>query len=157
VTREVVVRGRERFNIFCSPCHDYAGTGNGMIVQRGLKAPPSFHADRLRGAPVGHFFDVITNGYGAMFSYGSRIPVSDRWAIIAYIRALQLSQNAPADAIPQDVRNTLTQGQQVTLPAFKPRQGNLTLGGLPTLGRMLPVNKEELEGEPPRGLNDATK
>ena len=87
-------RGRERFNIFCSPCHDRTGSGNGIVVQRGFTKPPSYHDERLRKAPPGHFFKVMTNGYGAMYSYASRIPPADRWAIVTYIRALQLSQNA---------------------------------------------------------------
>ncbi len=98
VTRELLERGRERFNIFCTPCHGALGSGDGIVVQRGFRVPPSYHIDRLRTAPVGHYFDVMTNGFGAMASYASRVPVRDRWAIIAYIRALQLSQQAtPAD------------------------------------------------------------
>ena len=93
-------RGRERYDIFCAPCHDRTGSGKGMIVQRGFKAPPSLHLDRLRQIPIGHFFDVITNGFGAMYSYASRIPVEDRWAIAAYIRALQLSQSVEFDQLP---------------------------------------------------------
>jgi mono/diheme cytochrome c family protein len=87
-------RGRARFNIFCSPCHDRTGGGNGIVVQRGFTKPPSYHDERLRKAPPGHFFKVMTNGYGAMYSYAARIPPADRWAIVTYIRALQLSQNA---------------------------------------------------------------
>jgi len=99
VTREILERGQERYNIFCSPCHGQVGDGQGMIVQRGFKQPPSFHIDRLREAPAGYYFDVITQGFGVMASYASRVPPEDRWAIIAYVRALQLSQNAtPADA-----------------------------------------------------------
>lgn len=94
VTEQVIRRGQERFNIFCSPCHGQLGDGEGAIVQRGLKHPPSYHIDRLREVPVGYFFNVITNGFGAMFDYSDRIPAKDRWAIIAYIRALQLSQHA---------------------------------------------------------------
>ena len=102
VTRALLERGQLRFNIYCSPCHGLLGDGNGMIVQRGLSAPPSFHQQRLRDAPAGHFFDVITNGYGRMYSYAARVAPEDRWAIIAYIRALQLSQNAtPADVPPE--------------------------------------------------------
>ncbi len=101
VTAEVLNRGRQRFDIFCAPCHSRLGDGNGMIAQRGFRRPPSFHIDRLRAAPVGHFFDVITNGFNAMPDYAQQIPARDRWAIIAYIRALQLSQHAtPADAPP---------------------------------------------------------
>ena len=96
ITKEVLDRGEERFEIFCSPCHGRTGYGDGMIVQRGFKAPPSFHTDRLRQAPAGHFFDVMTNGFGVMYDYRSRVSAEDRWAIAAYIRALQLSQHASA-------------------------------------------------------------
>jgi mono/diheme cytochrome c family protein len=102
VTKEVVDRGHERYDIFCSACHGLTGNGDGMIVRRGFRRAASFNDDRLRQAPVGHFFDAITNGWGAMPSYASQIPVQDRWAIITYIRALQLSQqnNAAAAASP---------------------------------------------------------
>jgi mono/diheme cytochrome c family protein len=93
ITEDTVRRGQERFNIFCSVCHGKTGHGDGMIVRRGFRRAASFHDDRLRAAPVGHFFDAITNGWGAMPSYAAQIPVQDRWAIIAYIRALQFSQN----------------------------------------------------------------
>lgn len=107
VTREVLDRGRERFNIFCAPCHGLGGDGDGMIVQRGFQTPPSYHLDRLRNAPAGHFFDVITNGFGAMYPYGYRVPVRDRWAIVAYIRALQLSREATIDEVPPAERQKL--------------------------------------------------
>ncbi len=107
VTREMVLRGQQRFNVYCAPCHGETGQGNGMVVQRGYSPPPSFHQDRLRCAPVGHFFDVITNGFGAMPSYAPQVPVVDRWAIISYIRALQLSQDAPYDSVPADQRTQL--------------------------------------------------
>jgi mono/diheme cytochrome c family protein len=97
ITRSDLARGQERFNIYCSPCHSRLGDGHGMIVRRGLRQPPSYHDPRLINAPIGHFFDVMTNGYGAMYSYASRVPVDDRWRIAAYIRALQLSQNAPPE------------------------------------------------------------
>ncbi len=106
-TKELLLRGRERFEIFCSPCHDRAGTGAGMVVRRGLRSPPSFHTDRLRNAPIGHFFDVMTHGFGAMQGYAAQIPTRDRWAIAAYIRALQLSQYAPIDRLPQAIRARL--------------------------------------------------
>jgi hypothetical protein len=99
-TKEVLERGQERFNIYCSPCHSQLGDGNGMIVQRGFKRPPSYHIDRLRQAPIGHFFNVMTKGYGAMADYASQVPVNDRWAIAAYIRVLQLSQHATASEVP---------------------------------------------------------
>jgi mono/diheme cytochrome c family protein len=89
-----VRRGQERFNIFCAPCHGRLGDGGGMIVERGYKRPPSFHEERLRGSAAGYYFDVMRNGFGQMPAYASQIPVEDRWAIVAYIRALQLSQNA---------------------------------------------------------------
>lgn len=105
VTRQLLERGQERFNIYCAVCHGPTGDGNGMIVQRGFPQPPSLHEPRLRDAPPGHFVDVITNGYGVMYSYASRVAPEDRWAITAYIRALQLSQNAaPADADAADAK-----------------------------------------------------
>lgn len=107
ITRDVMERGRERFNIFCTPCHGLAGDGDGMIVQRGFQRPPSYHIDRLRNASVGHFFSVITDGFGAMYPYGYRIPPRDRWAIIAYIRALQLSREGTIDNVPQAERPKL--------------------------------------------------
>ena len=107
ITRQDLERGQERFNIFCSPCHGRLGDGNGMIVARGLRRPPSYQIDRLRNAPLGHFFDVITNGYGAMYSYASRVPPEDRWRIIAYIRALQLSQQANFADLPEKDRQML--------------------------------------------------
>ncbi len=110
VTREVLERGRERFNIFCTPCHGQVGNGQGMVVQRGFRPPPSFHIDRLRQAPVGHFFDVMTRGLGAMPDYASRVLPRDRWAIIAYIRALQYSQRAPLADVPEDKRSQLVGG-----------------------------------------------
>jgi cytochrome c553 len=100
VTRQMLERGRERFDIYCSPCHGRTGEGNGMIVQRGFPAPPSYHIDRLRQAPIGHFVDVITRGYGIMYSYAARVEPADRWAIAAYIRALQLSRSASLAQVP---------------------------------------------------------
>jgi hypothetical protein len=107
ITRDLLERGRERFDINCSPCHGRTGEGNGMIVQRGFPAPPSYHIDRLRQAPVGHFFDVITQGYGVMYSYAERVAPADRWAIAAYIRALQLSQHATLAEVPPAQRAPL--------------------------------------------------
>src|SRR5579863_5965055 len=100
VTETVLARGRERFDIYCSPCHSRLGDGNGMVVQRGFRHPPSYHTERLRKAPLGYFFDVMTNGFGAMPDYRSQIPPRDRWAIVAYIRALQLSQSATMANVP---------------------------------------------------------
>jgi cytochrome c553 len=107
VTLSVLARGQQRFNIFCSPCHDRVGTGQGMIVRRGYRAPPSLHTDRLRQAPAGHFFDVMTNGFGVMADYAQQIQPEDRWAIAAYIRALQLSQHAALADVPPDERQKL--------------------------------------------------
>lgn len=109
LTQQVLDRGQERFNIFCSPCHDKTGNGNGMIVQRGYRQPPSYHIDRLREAPLGHFFDVMTNGFGAMPDYRAQIQPRDRWAIAAYIRALQLSEHATIDDVPPAERDRLSQ------------------------------------------------
>ena len=103
ITLDVLKRGQERYNIYCSPCHDYVGTGNGMAARRGFRRPPaSFHTSELREAPPGRFFDVITNGFGEMPPYASSITSRDRWAVIAYIRALQLSQWADVAAVPPD-------------------------------------------------------
>lgn len=98
VTKELLDRGEERFKIYCSVCHGPLGNGDGMIVRRGFSKPPSYHDDRLRNAPVGHFFDVATNGSGKMNGYAAQVPVADRWAIVAYIRALQISQNPSGTA-----------------------------------------------------------
>lgn len=103
----VLARGQERYNIFCAPCHGYTGEGNGMVVQRGFPAPPTLHSDRLRSAPPGYYFQVITHGFGRMLPYESQVPVDDRWAITAYIRALQLSQSAPASSLPQEDQQQL--------------------------------------------------
>jgi mono/diheme cytochrome c family protein len=97
----LVHRGQERYQIFCTPCHGFAGFGDGIIVARGFPAPPSYHTARLRAAPAQHFFDVITNGYGVMYSYAARVPPRDRWAIVAYIRALQLSQHTQVANVPE--------------------------------------------------------
>lgn len=109
-TEEVLARGQQRFNIYCAPCHSRVGDGNGMIVQRGYRHPPSYHIDRLRKAPLGYFFDVMTNGFGAMPDYSAQITPRDRWCIVAYIRALQLSQGATTDDIPA--------GEKIPSPAL---------------------------------------
>jgi mono/diheme cytochrome c family protein len=107
VSTAVLARGHERYDVFCAPCHDRVGTGNGMIVQRGYRQPPSFHDPRLRGEPDGYFFDVMTNGFGVMPNYAQQIPVADRWAITLYVRALQLSQSATLADVPADKRAAL--------------------------------------------------
>lgn len=106
-TKAVLQRGQERFNIYCTPCHGEQGAGNGMIVQRGFSKPPDYVEQRLINAPVGHFYDVITNGYGSMYSYASRVPPRDRWAIAAYIRVLQRSRTATISDVAADKRATL--------------------------------------------------
>lgn len=123
VTPEVMARGRERYNIYCAPCHSRVGDGNGMIPSRGFpRKPPSYHIERLEKAPLGYFFDVMTNGFGLMSDYASQIPPRDRWCIVAYIRALQLSQHAttadvPAgQAVPSAVPRFAEPGSGATLP-----------------------------------------
>jgi|SRR5579871_4722131 len=107
LTRDLLKRGQERYEIFCAPCHDRVGNGNGMIVQRGYRQPVSFHIPRLREAPIGHFFDSMTVGFGVMPDYASQISPEDRWAIAAYIRALQLSQDATLNDVPPEQRQKL--------------------------------------------------
>lgn len=107
LTMELLQRGQQRYTIFCTPCHGIQGDGMGMVAVRGMKHPPSYHQDRLRNEPVGYIYDVVTNGFGAMYGYSSQIPPRDRWAIIAYLRALQLSRNAPVSALPAELREKL--------------------------------------------------
>jgi len=107
VTEQVMARGRERFDIYCSPCHGRTGNGDGMVVRRGYRRPPAYSEERLRSAPIGHFYDVITNGFGAMPDYQTQIPVEDRWAIVAYVKALQLSSWAPLTDVPAADRSKL--------------------------------------------------
>ena len=107
LTMALLKRGQERYNIYCVPCHGGTGAGNGIVVKRGYLPPPSYHTDLLRGQPDGHFFDVMTNGIRNMASYKSQVPVADRWAIVAYIRALQKSQSAGLEDIPVEIRKDL--------------------------------------------------
>jgi hypothetical protein len=107
IAKADIERGQTRFNIYCTPCHSRVGDGNGMVVMRGFRQPPSYYSDRLMNAPVGHFFDAVTNGFGAMPSYASRIQTDDRWRIIAYIRALQLSESASLNDVPAEQRQNL--------------------------------------------------
>lgn len=128
MTKELVDRGEQRYKVFCIVCHGPTGNGDGMIVRRGFSKPPTYNDDRLRNAPVGHFFDVVTNGYGKMNSYASQIPVADRWAIVAYIRALQLSQNpngTQANTTATPARNTSTNANTSAspTPAASPQGG----------------------------------
>ena len=117
VDRAVLDRGRQRFDIYCAPCHGRIGNGLGMIVRRGFKEPPSYHIDRLREAPVGHFYDVISNGYGAMLNYAAQIQPRDRWAIVAYIRALQYAENANVNDLPQEARARIPAAGTAATPA----------------------------------------
>ncbi len=112
MTAELLQRGRVEYDVYCSPCHDRVGTGHGIVVQRGMPQPVSLHDDRQRAATDQHLFDVISNGFGAMYAHGDRVRPRDRWAIVAYIRALQLSQHAALDDVPPD--------QQTLLNAEKP-------------------------------------
>ena len=127
VTREVLDRGHERFNVYCTPCHGRVGDSNGFIPSRGLRRPPSYHIDRLRKVPLAYFFDVTTNGFGVMPDYSAQIPPRDRWAIAAYVRALQLSQNAtsadvPAgQKVPSEAPNFRDIGTGATLPVVEPK------------------------------------
>ena len=109
LTADVLDRGEQRFNIYCTPCHGLSGNGDGMIVRRGYRQPPSYHIDRLRAVPLGHFYDVMTNGFGAMPDYRAQISPRDRWAIAAYVRALQLSQHTPAAELSSEERQKLSQ------------------------------------------------
>jgi Cytochrome C oxidase, cbb3-type, subunit III len=110
LTRELLQRGQERYGIFCTPCHGLQGDGQGMVAMRGMKHPPSYHQERLRAEPNGYYYDVVTNGFGAMYGYSAQIPPRDRWAIIAYVRALQLSRNAPVGELPAELKEKLMAG-----------------------------------------------
>ena len=112
LTRDVLERGQQRFNIYCSPCHGRLGNGLGMIVRRGLKRPPSYHTDRLRQTPIGYFYDVITNGFGVMQDYSAQVTPRDRWAIAAYVRVLQYSQMGSINDVPPKERQQLSQAAQ---------------------------------------------
>jgi mono/diheme cytochrome c family protein len=137
VTKDVLERGRERFNINCTPCHGRVGDGNGFIPSRGFRRPPSYHIERLRAVPLGYFFDVITNGFGVMPEYGTQVSARDRWCIAAYIRALQLSQNATSADIPE--------GQKVPSPApeFRDIGNGATLPEVKPPSVEAPEKKEE--------------
>jgi mono/diheme cytochrome c family protein len=110
VTAQLLARGQDRYTVFCSPCHGLQGDGNGMVAMRGMKHPPTYHQDRLRNAPVGYLFDVITNGFGAMNDYSMQLTPRDRWAVVSYVRALQLSRNAPVNELPANLRGKLLAG-----------------------------------------------
>ena len=110
LTAELLERGQQRYEIFCTPCHGIQGNGMGMVAMRGMKHPPSYHEERLRNVPNGYLYDVVTNGFGAMYGYSAQIPLRDRWAIVAYLRALQLSRNAPVGQLPAELREKLMAG-----------------------------------------------
>jgi mono/diheme cytochrome c family protein len=124
ITAEIIETGRERYMVYCTPCHGRLGDGRGMVVRRGFSPPPTFHSDYLRNKPVGHFFNVITHGYGAMYSYAARIPVQHRWAITAYIRTLQYSTDAKPDDLDAKDRGILAEIDQ---PARPTRDGGTSL------------------------------
>jgi len=117
VTPALLRRGQQRYGIYCTPCHGQTGRGDGMVVQRGYRRPPSFHIDRLRNEKTGYFFDVITSGFGAMPDYAAQVTVADRWAIVAYVRALQLSENARLEDVPADRRGALLPASPGPSPA----------------------------------------
>ncbi len=117
VDSKLLHRGQERFDIYCSPCHGRTGDGNGMVAQRGVKIPADFHTDRLRSVPPGYVYQVIKNGYGAMGDYGDQIPVNDRWAIVAYVKAVQLSRDANLNDVPPDQHGRLSSTNQPPLGA----------------------------------------
>ena len=147
VTTEVMARGQERFNVFCSPCHGRTGDGTGMIVQRGFRQPPSYYEERLVNAPVGYLFDVMTNGFGAMQDYSAQVPVADRWAIAAYIRALQFSRRGTLNDVPADRRGEL-ESSPVTPPPPPPPTGAAPSG---TPGGASPTSASPAGGGPATG------
>ncbi len=120
VTKTILDRGQERFNIYCSPCHGMTGEGDGMVVRRGFRPPPSYHMDRLRTATPGHFFDVISNGFGTMPDYAMQLSPADRWAVVAYVKALQVSQHATVAEIPPPIRSELDAPKTATAAPSKP-------------------------------------
>jgi mono/diheme cytochrome c family protein len=126
IGREELARGQQRFNIYCTPCHGRLGDGNGMVVQRGLRQAASYHQDRLREEKLGYFYDVITNGFGAMQGYAEQIPVRDRWLIVAYVRTLQLSQHASVNDVPADRRGALDATPATTQSTAPDRPGAAT-------------------------------
>ena len=123
ITREMLANGQSKFNTFCAPCHDRTGNGQGLIVRRGFKQPASFHEQRLRDQPAGYFYTVISNGFGDMSSYAAQIQPADRWAIVAYLRTLQWSRNAPLDSLPEDVRERVV-AELARSPMGEPESGH---------------------------------
>jgi mono/diheme cytochrome c family protein len=149
LTRELLQRGRQRFEIFCSPCHGRTGSGVGMIVRRGFKRPPAFTVERLRNERIGYFFDVMSHGFGQMSSYAAQVPVEDRWAIAAYVRVLQLSQSAPAAMLAEADRKAL----DAALPARIPSDvgiGDVSVGQPSAAAHVGPAEIMPLEEQKPR-------
>jgi mono/diheme cytochrome c family protein len=145
LTQALLARGQERYDIYCSPCHGYAGDGRGVVPSRGFPQPPSFHSERLRRAPSRHFFNVITNGYGVMYSYARRVAPADRWAVAAYIRALHHSQHATLADVPPDQRNNIS-NEPSTVPS---------IGGTGTMGEIPAPTGAAGAGEPATLGNEA--
>jgi hypothetical protein len=125
VNQQLLERGQNRYNIYCSPCHGLQGDGDGMVAVRGMKHPPTYHQDRLRQVPNGYIYDVISNGFGVMLDYSAQIPPRDRWAIVAYVRALQFSRNAKASELPPDVREKVLHPQPQAKPGAETPGGKL--------------------------------
>jgi cytochrome c553 len=150
ITRAVLERGQERFNVYCSPCHSRIGDGTGMIVKRGFPPPPDYAIRRLRDAPVGHFFDVMTNGYGAMYSYASRVQPEDRWAIAAYIRVLQAARNEVPPETGQSARERARKLGIGTLPAPPVPGTEGVPGSEGTPGAGMPAGPAPSSGVTPR-------
>jgi len=155
-TREVLARGRQRFDVFCSPCHGRTGEGDGMIVRRGYKQPASYHEERLRGMPDGYFFDVVTRGYGVMPSYAQQVPVEDRWAIVGYVRALQLSRTVRLAELPAAERaaatRALAEAERRPARASGPRPGEGSVGAP---AEPVPDARREDPAAPPAGDSGA--
>jgi mono/diheme cytochrome c family protein len=149
VTADVLSRGQERFNIYCSPCHSRVGDGNGMIVQRGYRHPPSFHTDEARNYPLGHFFDVMTNGFGAMPDYAQQVSPHDRWAIAAYIRVLQYSQHATVNDVPAEMRGSLASTPNA-LPAAPSSTTSGEKSSSPGMSGEMPPQSPKKGGARPR-------
>ena len=150
ITRELLVRGRERYDVFCAPCHDRVGTGRGMIVRRGYQRPPSFHEPRLQEIADGHIFDVVTRGFGQMPSYATQVAVEDRWAVGAYVRALQLSQHAPMAALSPDERQRAEAGGPPPVPNGR-GPGYGAQGPVDAVGN--PAAPRERQGHPPTAVD----
>jgi len=143
ITRDDLTRGQDRFNIYCTPCHGRLGDGNGMVVKRGFRQPPSYHIQRLKDAPVGHFFDVVTNGYGAMPSYASRVTPDDRWRVTAYIRALQYAAGSGVADVPADEKQKLDANPQQNPPNTPNQPGQITNGPPPNPAAAPKPNQEK--------------